>query len=757
MRSAILVFAGFFFGSEVAQGQVLAVHRLDSVSAGGIGHSASLLVGGGNGHKLVAGVLDNAYSSTADIGVALIDESGSVLRQKRLSRGGADYATGAFSFHDSGFILSGISSGYSGNNCPTQWTELPSFSNNIPDPCATDNLIYNAFAIRFNHDLDTVWTRDLGQVWAGRNESALDSSGNLRVFFESRTRDSVCTQVVALDGGVGSRTCFIKASRPDFRVVTEPGGTFLVAGSHSDSNLANHSWFCRLNNQGQAVWSRNLDSLSVSQIRLLHRSSEGQIFSYWSGTDPEANGLFQEVEIQVKKETIESQVLLMPEDIHVATGRYKLTDGRLLIYPALSGSTATSVALLGLEGNRIVQENIDPWFVHPITIHSVHFGNTDELWFAGNTGNRHPSATSQFVFGRMRLDQPPRFPDALKSGPTRYKEDDSIKIQLSVQDDFFSSAVKVKLTDENGTRLYDTVSKIFAWVPGPDWYGDTVFHFTAIDTVGQNDSLNLRISVQNVNDTPYFEFPGMGQLLGSGSTINQIFHFGDADNEKLKFELIASPPGLTLDDGGRVKWEPASHQTGFFPLAIQISDSVVSLKKSFTLWVEGSYPVPVYNPRAAGPNGVSYPPDQGIGVILHNLNDTDEIYVVSLRSDNAYPPTYSLMLAESISKVQPDTNRLVEVEFFDGFVNVDSKILQSGQPVESLYNSNRQGLTFKVRLSKEVTIHTHHLGAPNSVLGSRSPTRKTKFTRPTKSINVLGQILQAQNGAQLQFRILMDP
>ena len=725
-----------------AAGQVLAPARIDTLPAGGLGHAARQLLMDGNGHFLAAGVLDNAYLASTDLGAALYDAQGGRLAQRRFSRGGAENVAGVATLRGGGYLLYGASSGYATRNCPSAWTVLASFDENPGDPCAYDTLRYSAYAMRLDAGLDTVWTRGLGELASvGSMEGVLDAEERLRLFFPDKATDSLCMVTVSPDGAAGARACFHGARYADMRAVAEPGGTFLVAGSQSDPRAGvTNSWLYRLDGQGRTLWTRTFGPYAGEFPRLMHVTPEGMVLCYWRRTTTGPDGGIAEVEMRITGETVATTVLRQVSDIHAATGRHRHLGG-LLIYPPVPGPQSSRVERFGLSGDSVIQERVDSWYVPPLTVQAVRFGDADNLWFSGNVGG---SSTSKFVFGRMRLDQPPRFPDSLKAGPRVYREGDSVKLAVSARDDYFPGSVRHSLAGDERWQLFDSAAGMFAWKPADDWYGDTTFRFTAVDTTGQRDSLPLRIVFRNVNDVPWFDFPGPGRFLKPEDGIYDRIRFGDADKEPLRFTLLASPAGLTLDDSGRVRWYPAAGQRGFFPLAIRLSDSAASVDRSFNLWVEDTLPFPTTN-RVGRQSVLIGDPYDGIGIMLRCLDDTVRTLNAFLTSDQAYPPTYTLSVFGVQERASDKTSR-VEVELYDGFLDPASEVRQSGSLVASRYLASGPRLTFTVTLSHEVKIHTHHGGLPNPVaVKPRLPVRSAARTGK-RDVNALGRALGAGTG-----------
>lgn len=289
---------------------------------------------------------------------------------------------------------------------------------------------------------------------------------------------------------------------------------------------------------------------------------------------------------------------------------------------------------------------------------------------------------------------------------------------IKAKDDFNPEAMKVTFKSFGGGPFLNPTTGIFEWSPQPDWFGDTTFLIRAEDVLGQKDSVLLRLSFANVNDTPRIHTelaPWHFVIRDSG--LNAKIRIHDPDGDAVAVKILAGPPGLTVSADGEIRWLPGPGASGFHPLVIQASDARTSRAVAFSLWVGDAFPAFSYPVQLSAPGvqALAAYPEHGSRVLVRATGATAPSHpiVVTLQSDFANPPTYAIHLGRS--EAPPGAFMQLEVDLTDGFLNGRTEVLQDWKPLPfQIKDSTR--MTFTLTEDRFVFIRTNFQGASNPVL-----------------------------------------
>jgi RHS repeat-associated protein len=111
------------------------------------------------------------------------------------------------------------------------------------------------------------------------------------------------------------------------------------------------------------------------------------------------------------------------------------------------------------------------------------------------------------------------------------------------------------------------------WTPTLVQLGTTIFTLAASDgSLTRTRNVTLTVANHPSNDAPQFTTqPPAGGLVGK-SYIYDANAF-DPEGDTLRFELLSSPDGMTIDArSGIVDWKPNANQAGFHPIRLRVSD-----------------------------------------------------------------------------------------------------------------------------------------------------------------------------------------
>ncbi|MDB5051617.1 MAG: hypothetical protein JWO30_4688 [Fibrobacteres bacterium] len=701
-------FPGFILAAALAfasatQARVLVPDIIDTLAPSGYDHAAQFILKDEKGRLLVAGGLANGYSAVADVGVALLDSNRKVLAQKRYGHRGMDNLLGVVADGHGGYYLFGQASGFDSKICPHTWSVYTGFDPLSQDICDPDagNDYYRLFAIKLDVNLDTVWTRVMdtsGTSVAGFT----DAAGGLRLVYGSRPKDSTCLVTLGPQGNRVSTNC-VQAGISNYVMGAPLSGDRLMVGGSVYDYIAIHAemWMTLCDAAGKPTWHYLSPHLSMVDPFFMYPFGDG-VLSYWRIQPDPAGSFGQYEEVRVQGTTVTRTILPSLSKMNPATQFYRTPEGAVVFPP--SKDLIVSAKPLNLETDAA--GIIDTAAGVDLQYSSVYFPDSTHLWF---TFGYLTTKEDMFRYGRARIDQAPRFPDALKNKIWKSLEDDTATATLSALDDH-PEGLHIKILGARDTALFEPGTGLFRWLPKPNWHGDTTFRFVATDTVGQTDTLTAHFSIANVNDPIGFIHSDFqpSTITGTGGTSLVPIRIPafDLDAEPLAYKLLAQPPGLTLGDNGSIVWNPKPVPPGFYPLAVRVSDSASYADAAYSLWVTDGLP-PIMdtlvgrNPAFLG--GFLF----GTKIMVRSLSPKDTAYAVYLllRSDNAYPPSYHLTLE---STGPADTTVDFEIEFYCGFAVEKTEALINGKPLAKQFLPTGPGIRFSARVGQTVDIRTHY-------------------------------------------------
>lgn len=111
------------------------------------------------------------------------------------------------------------------------------------------------------------------------------------------------------------------------------------------------------------------------------------------------------------------------------------------------------------------------------------------------------------------------------------------------------------------------------WTPSLAQLGTAVFTLAASDgLLTRTRNVTLTVANHPSNDAPQFTTqPPSGGLVGKPYFYDA--NAFDPEGDTLRFELLSSPDGMTIDArSGIVDWKPKANQTGFHPIRLRVSD-----------------------------------------------------------------------------------------------------------------------------------------------------------------------------------------
>ncbi len=133
----------------------------------------------------------------------------------------------------------------------------------------------------------------------------------------------------------------------------------------------------------------------------------------------------------------------------------------------------------------------------------------------------------------------------------------------------------------------DSITGQFSFTPSMFSAGSYLFEVTANDGNGQTTQHQFTITVNNVNQLPYFTsaFPD-SFITAEGNPFIYYVNGQDPDLTPVNFTLSAAPSGMTIDSAtGKIEWTPSFIQSGFYTVDVYVHDlsgaSVLHQQKFF--------------------------------------------------------------------------------------------------------------------------------------------------------------------------------
>ncbi|MFN0038823.1 MAG: tandem-95 repeat protein, partial [Burkholderiales bacterium] len=164
---------------------------------------------------------------------------------------------------------------------------------------------------------------------------------------------------------------------------------------------------------------------------------------------------------------------------------------------------------------------------------------------------------------------------------------------------------------------FDVSNGRFTWIPGYDQAGEYTLGFITRDASGAQDSVNVKVSVADVNRLPVLAFTNHQVALGD--TLQFSVSTNDPDSgEILQLAARNLPQGANFNPvTGQFRWAPGPGQVGDYLIAISATDGKDVVERGLALRV---------NPQAIGPQvsivlTPSFPSVPGQPVAINVLAD----------------------------------------------------------------------------------------------------------------------------------------
>jgi hypothetical protein len=139
----------------------------------------------------------------------------------------------------------------------------------------------------------------------------------------------------------------------------------------------------------------------------------------------------------------------------------------------------------------------------------------------------------------------------------------------------------------NSTWLnFNTTNRTLWGTPKDSDVGQWAVKILVKDSASAQDYRSFIITVQNVNDRPFFS-----PVMDTTATVLDIFHIKasakDVDiGDILKYSIKSGPDNMTIDPGdGNITWVPWKLQRGLQSVIVEVSDGKLSATTSFNVTV----------------------------------------------------------------------------------------------------------------------------------------------------------------------------
>ncbi|MBK1989788.1 DUF4114 domain-containing protein [Sphaerospermopsis aphanizomenoides BCCUSP55] len=133
-----------------------------------------------------------------------------------------------------------------------------------------------------------------------------------------------------------------------------------------------------------------------------------------------------------------------------------------------------------------------------------------------------------------------------------------------------NTTITYGLTKKPDGMTIDTNTGLISWTTQADVNGDFQVTVSATDADGGTAYQNYYVKVfpnQNpvISSTPV-------ELTQTGITYEYDVIAGDADGDSLTYTLTEAPTGVTIDQFGRLRWQPKTEDEGIYPITIKVDD-----------------------------------------------------------------------------------------------------------------------------------------------------------------------------------------
>ena len=123
------------------------------------------------------------------------------------------------------------------------------------------------------------------------------------------------------------------------------------------------------------------------------------------------------------------------------------------------------------------------------------------------------------------------------------------------------------------------------WIPHPDQVGESNVVVEVIDIAGNQVTQSFSVTVLENFAPVITSVPPRSVSIGN-LLAYQMFAV-DADDDLLSFDLISSPPGMTLSNGGLIQWDTHGLEAGFYEVEIAVGDASAEVRQSFVIKLVG--------------------------------------------------------------------------------------------------------------------------------------------------------------------------
>ena len=133
------------------------------------------------------------------------------------------------------------------------------------------------------------------------------------------------------------------------------------------------------------------------------------------------------------------------------------------------------------------------------------------------------------------------------------------------------SPVTFSLLQAPGGMTIDATTGLIQWTPTVAEVGTNNVTVAATDPQGASALQTFSITVMATNQAPTITSTPPTTAV-PGVTYHYDVNAVDADGDSLGYSLTTAPPGMTIDDLGRITWSPQTGDIGSQPVAVSVSD-----------------------------------------------------------------------------------------------------------------------------------------------------------------------------------------
>ncbi|MEO0804185.1 MAG: putative Ig domain-containing protein, partial [Cyanobacteria bacterium J06642_2] len=155
-----------------------------------------------------------------------------------------------------------------------------------------------------------------------------------------------------------------------------------------------------------------------------------------------------------------------------------------------------------------------------------------------------------------------------------------------------NEAIAYELLDAPAGMTIDAATGLVQWTPDAALSGTVFATVVATDARGAAASQRFGISVAP-NDAPAILSSPIATAVPD-QTYRYDLIARDPNGDRLTYELVDGPAGLTIDELGRLRWSPEAGDAGSYPVTVTVTDAYgATATQSFALTVEIDDEAPV--------------------------------------------------------------------------------------------------------------------------------------------------------------------